>query len=65
MDGNLDRVADRLTEEFRDSVPEQVVRGTVREATRDLDGQTAPAAMAEMLHRLAHYRLACRAAEPR
>ena len=47
----------RLTTEFQDVLPEDVVSTTVVEARQDLDGQVNREALAEMLHRLALYRL--------
>ncbi|MBP2334814.1 hypothetical protein JOF41_000992 [Saccharothrix coeruleofusca] len=47
----------RLTAEFRGVLPQEVVTGTVLAARRDLEGQVAREALAEMLHHLAHHRL--------
>ncbi|WP_309117971.1 hypothetical protein [Saccharothrix sp.] len=47
----------RLAAEFGGRVPRRVVASTVVAARRDLEGQVAPEAVAEMLHRLAHHRL--------
>ncbi|MDQ2586755.1 hypothetical protein [Saccharothrix yanglingensis] len=47
----------RLTAEFHDVLPREVVTDTVLAARRDLEGQVAGEALAEMLHRLAHHRL--------
>lgn len=46
-----------LAAEFSGRVPKRVVARTVVGARLDLEGQTQPKALAEMLHRLAHYRL--------
>ncbi|QFZ19498.1 hypothetical protein [Saccharothrix syringae] len=48
---------DRLADEFKGLVPETVVTSTVLGARQDLEGQIQPGALAEMLHRLARYRL--------
>lgn len=50
-------VVRRLTEEFSDLVPADVVRREVSVAARELQGQVPAGAFAEMLHRLASYRL--------
>lgn len=50
-------VAERLTTEFAGRVAKEEVQTTVRYARYDLEGQIVPEALAEMLHRLAHYRL--------
>jgi hypothetical protein len=47
----------RLTTEFHGVLPQEVITGTVLMARRDLEGQVAPQALAEMLHHLAHHRL--------
>lgn len=47
----------RLITEFDGVLPREVVTGTVLTARRDLEGQVAPEALAEMLHHLAHHRL--------
>lgn len=47
----------RLAAEFDGVLPREVVAGTVLAARRDLEGQVAREALAEMLHRLAHHRL--------
>lgn len=49
---------DNLTAEFRGRLPRTVVARTVLDARQDLEGQIQPEALAEMLHRLARYRLA-------
>lgn len=47
----------RLTAESHGVLPREVVAGTVLAARRDLEGQVAHEALAEMLHHLAHHRL--------
>ncbi|MEC3975824.1 hypothetical protein [Amycolatopsis sp. H20-H5] len=50
-------MSDQLSVEFAGRVPRSVVDRTVEAARHDLDGQTPPGALEELLHRLAHYRL--------
>lgn len=50
-------VTRRLTEEFSGLVPADVVRREVAVAAKELRGQVPAGALAEMLHRLASYRL--------
>ncbi|MFD0200362.1 MULTISPECIES: hypothetical protein [Saccharothrix] len=47
----------RLTAEVRGALPREVVAETVLAARRDLEGQVAHEALAEMLHHLARHRL--------
>lgn len=47
----------RLTAEFDDVLPREVVSGTVLAAQHDFEGQVAPESLAEMLHHLAYHRL--------
>lgn len=51
-------VALALESEFRDRLPTGSVAAVLAAARRDLEGQVPPAALGEMLHRLASYRLA-------
>ena len=46
-----------LATEFSGMLPRAVVSRTVLDAHQDLDGQTVPDALAEMLHHLARHRL--------
>lgn len=59
-DDSVREVTDHLADEFAGVLRRADVAATVREACRDLDGQIVPAALTEMLHRLARYRLASR-----
>jgi hypothetical protein len=47
----------KLAATFSGRVPRRVVASTVVGARKDLEGQIQPEALAEMLHRLAQYRL--------
>ena len=50
-------VASELVAEFRGLLPADVVQTEIAMADRELCGQILPAALAELLHRLARYRL--------
>lgn len=50
-------VAVRLAAQFAGVLPRRVVAAEVAAAERELRGQVPPAALAEMLHRLAEVRL--------
>jgi hypothetical protein len=53
----VSRVAVDLAAEFAGLLPLDTVTAEVATAERDLRGQVVPAALAEMLHRLADHRL--------
>ncbi|MFT7840328.1 hypothetical protein Q5530_29650 [Saccharothrix sp. BKS2] len=57
QDPYLRQAVDELTAEYRGRLPGSVVARTVLGARQDLEGQIQPEALAEMLHRLARYRL--------
>jgi hypothetical protein len=52
-----DAVALSLQVQFGDRLPRGCIAAVVAAARRDLEGQVPPAALGEMLHRLAAYRL--------
>ncbi len=56
-DDITDEVRDWLSREFAASLSESTVCDIVRSAHADLEGQIRPDAMAEMLHRLARFRV--------
>jgi hypothetical protein len=55
--GALDAVIAHMAAEYAGVVPTPLVVAVVRDAERDLRGQVVPAALGEMLHRLAAFRL--------
>lgn len=56
-DEHVSRVTEQLAHEFAGTVSRAELEDVVLGARRDLEGQVVPAALDEMLHRLAHYRL--------
>ncbi|WP_052372225.1 hypothetical protein [Amycolatopsis taiwanensis] len=56
-DEHVWRVTEQLAHEFAGIVSRADLEDVVLSARRDLEGQVVPAALDEMLHRLAHYRL--------
>ena len=52
-----EEVIERLRLQFGGRVPTAVIADIVQQAEQDLHGQVTPGAMAELLHRLAVYRL--------
>lgn len=57
VDEHVSRATELLAIEFAGLVPRADIESVVRAARQDLAGQVVPAALDEMLHRLAHYRL--------
>lgn len=62
---SVDGAVRRLAEEFAGVHSRATVAAVVAAAVRDLSGQASPAALPELLERLARHRLDARAGTPR